>query len=323
MQNTDILVSVVCITYNQAPYIEKCLKQIINQKTDFNFEVIVHDDASNDGTQEIIKDFAKKYPNQIFTVLQKENKYSKGDLMINYYRHLIKGKYIALIEGDDYWPALDKLQKQAFFLENNKEFAGVGGCSRYFDDDNHEVLKKAPIKKYRNKELKEKEFIKNGVFGSNTLMYKKEVLCGKAFIDAHRISPKVGDLLIILRVYDLGRLFIFDEVFEHHRIQTRKNASNYNSIYSFKEQFLHSTYVVNAITTCLEKEHNLKKWYFPKVVTAFYSFRKNKKDFYDCYNQVNQKYKRNIYLLFIYYLPLKIYNKIIYIFNKIRKKVFS
>src|SRR5690606_1543694 len=99
------LVSVSCITYNHSSYIRQCLDGFVMQKCDFAFEVLIHDDASTDDTQEIIKEYQAKYPEIIKAVLQKENQYSKGIRGIsprfNFPR--AQGKYIAMCEGDDYW----------------------------------------------------------------------------------------------------------------------------------------------------------------------------------------------------------------------------
>ena len=118
------LVSISCITYNHAPYIRECLDGFMMQKCDFGFEVLIHDDASTDGTQEIIKEYQKKYPEIIKPILQTENQYSKGvrgiNMKFNYPR--AQGKYIALCEGDDYWSDPLKLQKQVEFLEANPDF---------------------------------------------------------------------------------------------------------------------------------------------------------------------------------------------------------
>lgn len=88
----------------------------MQQKTNFPIEVLIHDDASTDGTQDIIREYEKKYPNIVKPIYQKENQYSKGvkvSLVYNYSR--ARGKYIALCEGDDYWTDPYKLQKQVDF----------------------------------------------------------------------------------------------------------------------------------------------------------------------------------------------------------------
>jgi glycosyltransferase involved in cell wall biosynthesis len=94
------------------------------QKTNFPFEVLIHDDASTDGTADIIREYESTYPDIIKPIYQKENQYSKGvriSWVFNFPR--AKGKYIALCEGDDYWIDPLKLQKQVDFLENNPEYS--------------------------------------------------------------------------------------------------------------------------------------------------------------------------------------------------------
>lgn len=115
----DIEVSVICITYNQVDYIEKALSNIVSQKTSFRFEVIVHDDASTDGTADIVYSFAKQYPDLIIPILQEENQHSKKVKITSSLLPRLKGKYFAFCEGDDYWCDEYKLQKQYDAMEEN------------------------------------------------------------------------------------------------------------------------------------------------------------------------------------------------------------
>lgn len=123
MKDNCPLVSISCITYNHAPYIRQCLDGFMMQQTNFAFEVLIHDDASTDGTTEIIKEYEAKYPNIIKPLYEEENQWVKGrrgSAVFNFPR--AKGKYIALCEGDDYWTDPLKLQKQVDFLEANPEY---------------------------------------------------------------------------------------------------------------------------------------------------------------------------------------------------------
>ena len=122
MKKTPPLVSICCITYNQKAYIRQCLDGFLMQNTSFALEIIVHDDASTDGTQDIIKEYAIKHPELFKVIIQKENQYSKGVNVLNYVFNCAVGKYIAICEGDDYWKDPFKLQKQVDFLEENKEY---------------------------------------------------------------------------------------------------------------------------------------------------------------------------------------------------------
>ena len=116
-------VSILCLTYNHEKYIEQALNSFISQKTIFNFEVLVHDDASTDKTIEIIKKYQKKYPNIIRPIFQDKNQFSKKncDLFSKYLIPHAKGKYFAICEGDDYWSNSNKLQIAVDTLDNNPD----------------------------------------------------------------------------------------------------------------------------------------------------------------------------------------------------------
>lgn len=114
------LVSVKCLTYNHEKYIESALDGFLLQKTDFPFEVIVHDDASTDKTADIIRKYEKEFPLIIKPIYEKENQYSKKDgSLTKIVNSRIKGEYVALCEGDDYWIDCFKLQKQIDYMKEH------------------------------------------------------------------------------------------------------------------------------------------------------------------------------------------------------------
>lgn len=117
-----MMVSVICLAYNHEAYIRDTLEGFVRQKTDFPFEVLVHDDASSDGTAEIIREYAARYPDIIRPVLETENQYSKGVIIArDILFPLVRGRYVALCEGDDYWDDPLKLSKQVAALEAHPE----------------------------------------------------------------------------------------------------------------------------------------------------------------------------------------------------------
>jgi glycosyltransferase involved in cell wall biosynthesis len=122
MKAKDVLVSICCVSYNHENYIRQCLDGFVMQKTNFAFEILVHEDASTDGTAEIVKSYEENYPNLFRCVYQAENQFLKQNTLVNILFKMAKGKYIALCEGDDYWTDPYKLQKQVDFLEANREY---------------------------------------------------------------------------------------------------------------------------------------------------------------------------------------------------------
>jgi len=135
--NIQPKVSIGCITYNHEEFIRDTIENFLNQKTTFKVEILIHDDASEDKTAEIIKDYAEEWPHLFSLILQTENQYSKGKQpeVINLRR--AKGKYIAFCEGDDYWTDPLKLQKQINFLESHPDYSVcVGGFTTFSEPEN-------------------------------------------------------------------------------------------------------------------------------------------------------------------------------------------
>ena len=118
--NGEIMVSVYFPTYNHSKYIERALKGILEQNTTFLYEVLIHDDASTDGTQEIIRRYQGRHSDKIIAVLRKENQFSKGyEAVAPGMIRMARGKYLAVCEGDDYWCSPNKLQLQVDYMERH------------------------------------------------------------------------------------------------------------------------------------------------------------------------------------------------------------
>lgn len=117
-------VSAYCLVFNHEKVLRSALEGFVNQNVDFEYEVIVHDDASTDGSRAIIEEFAARYPHIIKPVYQQENQYSKGVKIIDtFILPRLSGDYIAICEGDDYWTDPEKLQMQVSFLDAHPEYA--------------------------------------------------------------------------------------------------------------------------------------------------------------------------------------------------------
>lgn len=113
----DIKVSVCVITYNQEEYIAECLQSLVDQETDFPFEIIVSDDCSTDRTREIIDVYVAKYPNLIKKCYQEVNVGACENIVSTYMK--ASGEYIAICEGDDFWTSKLKLAKQCELLDRD------------------------------------------------------------------------------------------------------------------------------------------------------------------------------------------------------------
>lgn len=146
-----VIVSVLCTVYNHRAYIRQCLEGILMQQASFRYEVIVHDDASTDGTQEIIKEIELEFPGIIKPIYQETNGYgTERNAKAKF--DAIRGKYIAFCEGDDYWTDPLKLQKQIDFLETHPKY--VFSCHRFkiYDQNNNRFLSEYANDYYVNNE---------------------------------------------------------------------------------------------------------------------------------------------------------------------------
>lgn len=167
-----VLVTVNMLTYNHRKFIVRALDSILSQRVNFRFEIVIGDDASTDGTQEIIRKYAKKYPDIIHAVLHTENVgISKNVESIRPFYH---GKYIAPMEGDDYWVDSLKLQRQVDFLESHPEYSAIAAKVILIDENGNKLDKAVDGRLYfTGEEYTIKEFGEYKMAGQiNTMLYR-------------------------------------------------------------------------------------------------------------------------------------------------------
>ena len=135
-QNKFPTVSVCVITYNHESHIGQCLQSILDQKTDFKFEVIVGDDASTDSTRDILEDFAAKYPDIIRPIYRTENVGTNANYLEVH--TAARGKYVAHCDGDDFWLP-GKLSYQYQVMERNPTLSQCWTCANLCDNSGQRI----------------------------------------------------------------------------------------------------------------------------------------------------------------------------------------
>lgn len=213
--NENIMVSICCPVYNHEKYLRKCLDGFINQKTNFKFEVLIHDDASTDNSATIIREYEKRYPDIIKPIYQKENQYSKGVKISFIYQYpRAKGKYIALCEGDDYWCDDNKLQTQVEYLETHDNCSMCFHSTKMINCKTDEECIQSAYKKNCIAPTSD-IIIGGGMFvPTASIVFRKKYICE---IPDYFYKADVGDYPLQIHLASKGDVYFFSKAMSVYR----------------------------------------------------------------------------------------------------------
>lgn len=219
MSTQEIKVSVCVVTYNQELYIAECLDSLVSQQTNFNFEIIVGEDCSTDGTRAILQKYAEKYSNLIVPLFYKENVGAVENVKQVYKK--ARGKYIAHMDGDD-MALPGKLQKQFDLLEMNLDCVMCAHDLNYIDSKSKYITTKR--NNIKNK-LSRLEFIKNGISFCHSSKMFLNPKCGN-FWEELLNNNEVIDYEIHLENLKKGKFIYLNEVLGQYRVFTGMSISS-------------------------------------------------------------------------------------------------
>ena len=202
------LVTIKCITYNHEPFIRDALNGFLMQKTDFPFRIVVHDDASNDSTQEIIKHYAGRYPNVIKTILQEKNLHSRGIKRGPYVDPLVAGQYIALCEGDDYWIDANKLQRQVNVLAANPNYSASAENSLIHFLSTNDI---GAFSKLPDHLVSIPEMLRGRVFSTASVVHRASGIAGRD--EALRVAGDIGTWCYLATQGEIHYRSVFSSVY--------------------------------------------------------------------------------------------------------------
>lgn len=221
--NSEIKVSICCLVYNHESFLKQCLDGLVNQKTDFEYEILIHDDASTDSSANIIRAYEKKYPELVKPIYQTENQYSKHIGINKTYQYpRAKGKYLAFCEGDDYWCDEYKLQKQFDALENNEKCYMCVHKVQLISEDGSFINKSYP-KAIMHKGIVEKKFIIENLnqylFQTSSYFVRKDILEEQMEIteEFNSLCP-TGDVRLISIMALVTNFFYLEDTMSCYRV---------------------------------------------------------------------------------------------------------
>lgn len=294
----SILVSISCITYNHEKYIDKCLKGFLNQQTNFGYEMLIHDDASNDKTIKIIKDYQHLYPEIIKPIFQTENQYSQGvrGIMARFNFPRAKGKYIALCEGDDYWTDPFKLQKQVDFMEQNDS---LSFCFHGAKTLNSKGLFSSY---YKHKQFKDRQIVPKkyflesggGSYCTASVVFRKDMI---EDIPNYFSECPVGDLPLALLAITKGNIGYLKDEMAVYRLMTESSWSRNTGFEKKKKNIIKILETIKQFESFTKFQHHkdlkllMKSIYYKYCIyNSKDSFVKSLKYAIGYYNKIGLKY---------------------------------
>lgn len=232
-------VSVAVITYNMQQYLPQLLDSILMQKTNFSYEVVVDDDHSPDQSRSILLDYQRRFPDRIILSLRDQNVGGSRN-MYGVLRQCC-GKYIAILEGDDWWDCADKLQYQYDFMEAHPEYVGMY-CNSWVETSLTEMvhhprrnITEPMIFAYKN--YMNYHFFDRLPNSTDTAFFRNIFRNAPereldVFYKAHNM---VWDQSLALILYGKGSVFVDPRIVSHHRSIVAAGGTNYQSLYAKRD----------------------------------------------------------------------------------------
>jgi glycosyltransferase involved in cell wall biosynthesis len=255
---SDCYLSVIVITFNHERYLQKCLDSILMQDVNFDLEIIIGDDCSTDNTSKIIKDYHEQYPDIIRPISRSQN---VGATRNQYECFLqAKGKYIAILDGDDFWTDKTKLRLQTEFLDSNTNYIACTQRYSVVDQDNNIIkdIYRGPGSP-KSGDYTLNDFLNYTYYGHpGTLVFNNIFLTPKHdYSIIYKADRFVGDITLDLILACLGKIHVSDECMTSYRMVSEKGGTSYMSSISKQSQILKRILFLKNLESYCKNEINI------------------------------------------------------------------
>ena len=222
-------VTICLVTYNHGKYVKRCLDSLLKQKTNFEFEILVHDDCSTDNTIEILREYKERFPQIINLDIEEENKFSQGikTIVLQLMLPKARGKYVALCEGDDYWCDVNKLQKQFICMEHEQGASICTHATQIIEEDGVSTGKRIPERAITAGDLSGEDMLDYILLKDTHLFHTSSMFFRKSIFDdvleslpAFMKISFVEDRILMLFLATRGSIFFIDEIMSCYRVMS-------------------------------------------------------------------------------------------------------
>ena len=223
--DNDVKVSVCCLCYNHGKYIRQAIESMVHQKTNFKYEIIIHDDASTDNSADIIREYEAKYPDLVKGIYQTENQYSKGGgILAKFVYPMAKGDYIAVLDTDDFWCDDNKLQKQFDIMEAHPECSICVHKVRQIEESGETYADRFIPEEYygiSGSGIVDEDLLCKALFGKGYPFQTSSYLIRRSVVNVliqnKDIFPNIYDYVQLMASLCCGKLYYIDTVMSTYR----------------------------------------------------------------------------------------------------------
>lgn len=299
-EDENVCVSVLVLVYNHALFLRQAMDSVLMQKTQYSYKIVVGEDCSTDNSRDILMEYYQKYPDKIELVLYKENVGAERNWIET--AKVCSGKYIAYLEGDDYWTDPLKLEKQISFLEENKQYIGTAHNVRCVDKNGKFLHRDFNLYSYQTSHIYDFSNVKRvELVGQTASMLHKNIWkkFNKEDWEKFLLCNTNGDLKMSLVLGNMGSIYYLCDIMSDHRrvfdegdSWTAQNTGKNMLWFNFQTRLELQKYMMEAFNIDLEidlekiaqhylKESVIQVLYKPtmenfNILCKFYSDRKKR-----------------------------------------------
>lgn len=250
-----VLVTVLVVTYNHERYIDQALQSVLNQQTDFGYEILVSEDCSTDETRAIIERYLKRHPERTRVLLSEEN--TNDNSVISRGLEIARGQYVALLDGDDYWSSTTKLQEQVAFLEAHPDCSMCfHNVLRFFEDGSQPTSYSNPPSQKRFSDVL--DILDHNFIATCSAMIRTDLV--RKLPEWYR-GASAGDQPLYIFAAEHGPIGYIDRVMAVYRIHGRGEWSKLSEIEKVEQEIQRQKGFNESVELRYDRQQKIRSLY--------------------------------------------------------------